>query len=214
MKTDKHTAGKSFRSVSGHIEIYRPKVVVLENSLNSEHADGAASDSGWVVDWFTGKGYTVMVVQIDARLYGSIPRRPRLCWIAYDGAVDRERDRLIQTIVSACRISTVCPIDDYLLPAECWQCITACKRKEPEDRDAKYKQDHMRLFDALELKWPPERQDFGHPLGHIDTRAYEVIYYCHHVFPYEASSDCSLPRHLGDVCRQFAVISGKLEMIS
>ena len=51
----------------------------------------------------------------------------------------------------------------------------------------------MEIFAANKLRWPPSREDLPaeHKYGHLGQGAFERVYYCNAVFPYNLKPDAS-----------------------
>ena len=78
------STGKSFRSVAEYIKKHRPAGVVLENlqTLLESGEEGALPDSDYITQFLQCLGYLAQAFFMDARSYGSIPRRERVFWVA------------------------------------------------------------------------------------------------------------------------------------
>jgi site-specific DNA-cytosine methylase len=83
--------GESWQHVSGYIKKHVPKAFILENVYELQDSeDGTQSDCDFIIAWATELNYVCRAFRVDARLYGSLPRRDRLYWIGfYNGTQDQ-----------------------------------------------------------------------------------------------------------------------------
>jgi hypothetical protein len=120
---------------------------------------------------------------------------------------------LVKSILNSSRIGAQSTLAEYLLEDDCRQCLNKVAEPETPSRDYKYKQDHMRLFDAASLAWPPAA---GHCDGidaSVGQRDYELIVYANEVFPYDPVASKWQPQYLdfGSSLIRVAGIDGKLD---
>ncbi len=75
---------ESWVQVSGDIKKHAPKAVMIANVFElRDSKDGHQSECDCIIEWATELNYVCRAFRVDARLYGSLPRRDRLYWIGY-----------------------------------------------------------------------------------------------------------------------------------
>jgi len=190
VQTGEGLTGESFKSVVGFVERHRPRAALLENvdQLAEGETPGSAegSDAEWITKFFKRIGYNCEYYHIVARLYGSFPRRDRLFWLALRSDVQKvvfdEFPKMLDTMATA-HLRVKPSLDDFLLDESCRQ----CRIKEPADvagKEFKYKDDHMRLYDSINLVWPaPSPRGYDGALDHMEQRAFEVFHFANNKFP-------------------------------
>lgn len=186
------STGRSFKAVIDYVVKHRPRAVVLENlETLLETAEDGSCDGDYIIRFLQDLGYKARAFCIDARLYGSVPRRDRVFWVALI-TDDPTRMDLLASIIEATRIGTVGTIFDYLLDDSCRQVSNTSPSGTDPDKDYLFKDEHMRLFDCLGLAWPPAR-GILESLDHLDQRPYEVSIYVHTAFPHKPELDTQKP---------------------
>ena len=146
--------------------------------------DDGLCDADFIVTWFEGIGYVARWYRIEARTYGSCPRRERLYWLAWQKGCRRfadEADSLLQTMAHSCRDGDTMSIERYLLPTE----LRTCYAKSPSEpkKEHKYKDDHLFYYGLINQDWPPCRGMFGGSLDHMEQRPYECVVFACLAFP-------------------------------
>lgn len=177
--------GETFSHLAAYISRHRPRCVLLENVSDlAEVSETGISDSDYIVQFFLSIGYVCRPYPIEARKYGSLPRRFRLYWLAFESGAAEYLDVAQQTLDAMADTVVPRPIEDYLLPVDCHQVQNRKKAVEMETREYKWKTDHANLFDLHNLVWPPSRDLFDQRLSHLDQRPYECVCFASMRFPY------------------------------
>lgn len=187
IQKESESTGVSFSLVAAYVKAHRPTCVVLENVIPLAQIvpETGISDAKFIVQFFERAGYVCFNYKVEAQDHGSLPRRARLYWVAIkDGTQDM--GRMIQEVLDATSLHRpVAQLDAYLLPPAARQVRCRIPQQQDEDREYKYKDDHMRLYDEAGFQWPPVRTLRG--LEHLEPRKYEVLAYCDTKWP--ANSD-------------------------
>ncbi len=99
---------------------------------------GGSSDAEYITEWLTSKNYAARFYRVEARDFGSYPRRLRLYWVAYlNGkssyldAGQSMMDNAASAIASVPEAQSTQRLDLYLADSSC---IT-CTEKPPKDDD-------------------------------------------------------------------------------
>ena len=59
------------------------------------------SDSDFIIEWLQERNYVVEAYVLEARVFGSLPRRSRIYWVAWLRGVD-EAPMLAQQVIDLC----------------------------------------------------------------------------------------------------------------
>lgn len=188
-----HSTGASFSMVSAYVSKRRPGLVILENVPDLDApTDSGISDAQYVQDCLTSVGYVCTRFVLEARNYGSFPRRERIFWVAVahpkpstlaHDHMDCCMQRLLAAMATGKQATT---LEDYLIDGEAQQ-VRKRRRKDTEGRDMKYKAEHMSLFDAIGQEWPAPLGKWNAALDHMEQRAYEVVVFADAAFPVQGA---------------------------
>ena len=185
VQRETESTGVSFRETWEYVKQHRPRVVLLENvvALAEPVPDSAMTDAEYIVDRFLELGYACTVLRCDAWSYGSLARRERLYWMAFESN-NPEAGAKVQEVLDICATGEpICDLDSYLIDEDCRQ-SHAKEPKEDAEREFKYKDEHIEAYDEAKLTWPPLRGKWNGSLDHLGQRAYELTVYCDARWPY------------------------------
>lgn len=190
--------GESWMHVREFIAAHHPDAFLSENVPALSHAvpDAGDTDSAFIVKELKAMGYgTVIEVVTQATDYGSITSRKRLYWLAVLSSKPQLADVMVAVLAQAKIPELYSPVAaDFLLDADLRELATAPPGTDMLGGDLKYKTEHMDLFDQAGLTWPaPRTGDMAlQQCMHLDQRAYETVFFCHHAFPYKPNDEGTL----------------------
>ena len=150
---------------------YRPDCIAMENLKETDHKGGdeeiSHSDAEWIVSDWQAHGYAAMKLLVLAEGFESLPTRTRMFFIGYEGNTHENRVRLSH-VAAMVRCMHIGPgdFDTILLTAEQMVWYYGTPARPPPLKKARsdplYKDDHMEVYQACGLMWPPDVQSLHH----------------------------------------------------
>lgn len=189
-------SGESFRTVAGYIDTSRPDVTLLENVVDmAQETESGESDASWIATWLEQRGYTVAWRVVRAQDHGSYATRNRIYWLACKkSTTSADVQYLFKAVLDSTRIEQI-PLNRFLQPEPDRLYIPA-SRAPGQERDFKYKSEHLDLYTSWSLPWPPASGKFSKRLDHLGQRAYETVVFADFAFPLEGVGpeflDCNM----------------------
>ena len=186
--------GKSWLHLHDYLASHHPDAFLIENvpALAQAANESGDTDAAYITKELAKMGYgTVVEFTTSAADYGSRTARKRLYWLA----VLSSKPELANTIASIIEASKIhnrefIPMHDFWLDTSCRELANAPAGDDGPGSLGKqeflYKQEHMDAFDEASLEWPaPRTGDTAiQSCLNLDQRAYDVVYFAHHCFPY------------------------------
>lgn len=210
--------GHTFDSTFAYVRKYRPSAVLLENVVDLlEESDSHMSDAAYIKDQLVSIEYETTYEIIEASEHGSPAVRKRIYFFALDshsGSLKvTGRLSFLPAVLAACKVEPLQPKTMIVRGEDELTQLDAHFAFDPDtmpDRDAEsarkdaiYKDDHMDLYRAKNLTWPPDIS--GKEFRGLSRRAAEVCFFAHHAWPLLTEQDQpefldvnnSLPRLMG-----------------
>lgn len=190
----------TFRGGMSYIEKSRPAMVLMENVKELEQRDPhdveSRSDAEVVVKELEDMGYSADFVRFDAACYGSWAHRVRIYFFAFEGsnAEQRARCRMVKRILAAMEIGGGKARDVIMQADELEKYVRLSppqKKFKGEESKVQYKSEHMDIYAAANLQWPPRFTDTDGArfnFGGMTPRMQEVAWFVHFAFPVEDSA--------------------------
>ena len=179
VKAGTGSTGSSWAAIASYITKVGPDMIVLENVKDLLDKDGDQhSDADHIDDLLKQQKSRYSRQVISARDYGSAARRVRLYWMAAKANLDLS---ILGLTLQACRLK---PLADerFLKPLE----ITKRPHKskaQASTENQKWKEEHMALFAAQGVPWPPAFEEDGPvelradgPLQHLSERQLQIVW--------------------------------------
>jgi site-specific DNA-cytosine methylase len=145
-------------------------IVVLENvqELDNDPMGTGYSDLAFIIDELKELGYAVFVTIHDAASYGSLANRTRVWICCVLGLQSPDAGVMFKSLMQLQRIDSLAPedfisvdlaeFDDAVQSLQLHK-MTADKKTLPRE-DYDFRREHMQLFEAHSLGWPPGAEAF------------------------------------------------------
>ena len=112
------------------------------------------TDAQYITTELEALGYACTMFAMDARGHGSLPRRERLFWVAFESG-DKEAGGKVQEVCDITRSNErSARLDEYLIDEDARHVYATEPNLEHTDRESKYKDDHITFYDTHKVPWP------------------------------------------------------------
>ena len=193
--------------------IVRYKIILCENlkallEKNKGALTDCESDGEFVVIEFRKHEYAVRWFEVQALHYGSLPSRPRIYLVGYDGLNNEYKLDLVETALTCMKFvhPSESPLfDNHFLLTPSWLDALQAWPKEflaldagvgPEQAAKKaktakppvYMAEHLEFYHDAGFEWPPTEAQMRDPIWqhvtpYVSPRAFQVAFFCAMKFP-------------------------------